>query len=182
MKSEDLVLSPQSSNPRASLVSIFFSESGKTSSIKPHISSLIFFLFAETAFHFLQLSSVSSLSFFVTFFALPAFSVSSLSKISAFSVSRAETLETRSVVERVELRDERVLRNVLEVVRALAVEARREVMVVSRAVSCSGVMLSLGSWGGSVCDDNYQRTRETYLKRMVDDLLALSTCQRVNGM
>jgi hypothetical protein len=57
----------------------------------------------------------------------------------------------RSVVERVELRDERVPRRVLEVVRALAVEARREVMVMSRAVSCSGLMPSSGFWGGSVC-------------------------------
>jgi hypothetical protein len=50
----------------------------------------------------------------------------------------------RCVVERVEFRELRVDRKDLEVAMALAVEARREAMAVSRAVSCSGVMLSSG--------------------------------------
>jgi hypothetical protein len=52
------------------------------------------------------------------------------------------------VVERVEFRELRVDRRILEVARAVAVEARRKAMLVSRAVSCSGVMQSSGFWTG----------------------------------
>jgi hypothetical protein len=52
----------------------------------------------------------------------------------------------RSVVERVEFRELRVDRRDLEVAKVVAVDARREAMLVSRAVSCSGVMQSSGFW------------------------------------
>lgn len=46
-----------------------------------------------------------------------------------------------------ELSEERVLRKILAVAVSAMVRSRREVMVLSRAASSSGVMAREGSWG-----------------------------------
>jgi hypothetical protein len=77
----------------------------------------------------------------------------------------------RSAVLSDELSEESVLRRILAVAVRAMVRSRREVMVLSRAASSSGVMAREGSWGRQWVSVGGEG-REVYLDGVVDDLLA----------
>jgi hypothetical protein len=110
-----------------------------------HTVLATFSLFLATAPAFFHSFSTASRCSLVTFFASPAFKLSSLARISALSVCRACTCASRSTVLSSELREERVPRKVLAVAVRWVVWLRRWVMEASRKASSSGVQEQAGS-------------------------------------
>jgi hypothetical protein len=137
---------PYSSSPRVALSSSLCSFPSTESSMNLHTLVAIFSLLLLIMPAVFQSFSTSSLSSFVTFFALPAFKVSSLPTISSFSASSAFTLAMRSAVLRVEFKEDKEFRRVLAVAVRAVVLVRSSLMVISRAASSSGVYASSGFW------------------------------------